>query len=125
MAGSSFEPTLKMAVNAKRGLKLRLKFNRGGTMVGVNRAKQLAERSGLDRADVKSMASYFARHAVDKDAKSSTWGDALIRRRASSHGCFGAAMKARHGLSGTAPASLTNLSLEAQAMHSAVARRNR
>lgn len=76
MSEATFKPTLKMAANAKRGLKLREKFDRGGTDVGVKRAEQLASRSELREADIKSMASYFARHAVDKDAKSTTWGDA-------------------------------------------------
>ena len=75
MSGEPFKPTAKMAANAKRGLELREKFGRGGTEVGVNRARQLMDRADLDEADVKSMASYFARHAVDKKAKSSTWGD--------------------------------------------------
>ena len=76
MAKTSFKPTLQMAANAKRGLKLRDRFNRGGTSVGVNRANQLVARADLDEADVMSMASYFARHAVDNEAKSSKWRDA-------------------------------------------------
>lgn len=76
MAHAPFTPTLKMAANAARGLKLHNKFKRGGTSVGVARAHQLVDRSALDADDIVSMASYFARHAVDKDAKSTTWGDA-------------------------------------------------
>jgi hypothetical protein len=68
-------PTAKMAANARRGLELREKFNRGGTEVGVKRAEQLAARKPLSAADIKSMYSYFARHEVDKDAKSHEWGD--------------------------------------------------
>jgi hypothetical protein len=75
MTDQRFKPTAKMAANAKRGLDLRETFKRGGTSVGVKRAKQLADRETLDEADVKSMASYFARHEVDKHAKSSVWGD--------------------------------------------------
>ena len=73
MADTEFTPTLKMAANAKRGLKLREKFDRGGTEVGVKRAHQLADRKAVTAADVKSMHSYFARHSVDKDGKG--WGD--------------------------------------------------
>lgn len=73
MADTEFTPTLKMAANAKRGLKLREKFGRGGTEVGVKRAHQLADRKAVTAADVKSMHSYFARHSVDKDGKG--WGD--------------------------------------------------
>lgn len=74
MAEQSFTPTLKMAANAKRGLRLRERFNRGGTEVGVGRARQLAAREELGPADVKSMHSYFARHAVDKKTRSHQWG---------------------------------------------------
>ena len=45
------------------------KFERGG----VRRAHQLAERRDLDAADVKSMHSFFARHAVDKNTTSHKW----------------------------------------------------
>lgn len=58
----------RMARAARRGLRLREKFNRGGTDVGVARAQQLAEGRPLSDADVRSMHSYFARHAVDRDA---------------------------------------------------------
>ena len=68
-----FKPTMKMAANAKRGLTLREKFNRGGTEVGVKRAHQLADRDDVSESDLKAMHSYFARHAVDKDAKAHEW----------------------------------------------------
>lgn len=72
---SEAKPTAKMVANAKHGLELREKFNRGGTDVGVRRAEQLAAREPLDEADIKSMHSYFARHEVDKESKSHDWGD--------------------------------------------------
>lgn len=73
MADRMFKPTLKMASAARRGLRLREKFGRGGTQVGVDRARQLAERRELTDADVKSMHSYFARHAVDKATATHRW----------------------------------------------------
>lgn len=69
----TFTPTLRMASAARRGLRLREKFGRGGTDVGVRRAHQLADRRELSEADVKSMHSFFARHAVDKETKSHAW----------------------------------------------------
>lgn len=39
-----FKPTERMAAAARRGLRLREKFKRGGTSVGVARAHQLTER---------------------------------------------------------------------------------
>jgi hypothetical protein len=70
----TFKPTQRMASAARRGLKLREKFGRGGTAVGVARAEQLAAGRALSEKDVKAMHSFFARHAVDKDAKSHEWG---------------------------------------------------
>lgn len=69
----TFKPTQRMAAAARRGLKLREKFGRGGTEVGVRRAHQLADQRDLDAADVKSMHSFFARHEVDKGAKTHAW----------------------------------------------------
>ena len=74
MANGGFKPTAKMAANATLGLKLRKRFGRGGTEVGVRRARQLAAREDLAPADIKSMYSYFARHAVDKNTTRHVWG---------------------------------------------------
>jgi hypothetical protein len=70
---SDFRPTAAMARNAERGLRLRERFGRGGTEVGVRRAQQLVSREALEPADIKSMYSYFARHAVDKAARRHRW----------------------------------------------------
>jgi len=70
----TFKPTAKMAANAKKGLKLRDDFGRGGTDVGVRRAEQLAAQDDVTVEDLKSMHSYFARHKFDKDAKAHEWG---------------------------------------------------
>lgn len=61
-----FTPTREMSEAADRGLRLRGEFNRGGTEVGVARATQLKNREVLSPDTVRRMASYFARHAVDK-----------------------------------------------------------
>lgn len=74
MPSRDFVPTQKMAANARLGLELRAQFGRGGTEVGVRRAHQLIAREQLDPADIKSMYSYFARHAVDKRVTSRVWG---------------------------------------------------
>lgn len=73
MVGKTFTPTLRMASAARRGLRLRSKFDRGGTQVGIDRAHQIADRHDLSEADIRSMHSFFARHAVDKDAKTHKW----------------------------------------------------
>ena len=72
-AKNSFVPTAKMAANAARGLELRERHSRGGTHVGVARARQLIARDPLDPRDIKSMYSYFARHGVDKQGR--FWAD--------------------------------------------------
>jgi signal peptide peptidase SppA len=62
------KPTEAVANAAKRGLRLRKEFKRGGTRVGVTRANQLARRDELSTDTVKRMKAYFDRHAVDMEA---------------------------------------------------------
>lgn len=68
----SFVPPSSVASAAKRGLELRRKHNRGGTEVGVARARDLSNRKGLSYKTVKRMKAYFDRHEVDK--KGEGWG---------------------------------------------------
>ena len=68
-------PPAAVAHNAKRGLELHEKFGRGGTDVGLHRAAQLAARKAVSAHDIATISSYFARHAVDKNAKAHKWGD--------------------------------------------------
>jgi hypothetical protein len=63
------KPTESMANNAKRGLELRKEFGRGGTAVGVARARDLSNRKELSPETVQRMFSYFSRHEVDKKGK--------------------------------------------------------
>ena len=58
-----------MQNNAKRGLELRRKFGRGGTAVGVARARDLSNRTELSPDTVLRMYSFFSRHEVDKQGK--------------------------------------------------------
>jgi hypothetical protein len=67
-----FVPPQEVRANAKRGLELRKKYNRGGTEVGVARARDLSNGSALSLDTVKRMNSYFSRHEVDK--KGEGWG---------------------------------------------------
>lgn len=67
-------PPHRVAENAGKGLRLRQQFNRGGTVIGVARARDLRNRRRLSAETVERMVSYFARHAVDKQA--SGFGDA-------------------------------------------------
>jgi HK97 family phage portal protein len=68
-------PTSSMAEEAKRGLELRKKFKRGGTLVGVARANQLVAKERLSISTVKRMYSFFSRHEVDKRAEGFRQGE--------------------------------------------------
>ena len=67
-----FVPPQEVRSNAKRGLELREKYGRGGTAVGVARARDLSNGASLPLDTIKRMNSYFARHEVDK--KGEGWG---------------------------------------------------
>lgn len=67
-----FTPPAEVRSNAKRGLELRQKYNRGGTAVGVARARDLSNGASLPLDTIKRMNSYFSRHEVDK--KGEGWG---------------------------------------------------
>ena len=58
-----------MAEEARKGLDWRKEFNRGGTSVGVARARQLINKESLSPSTVRRMFSFFARHEVDKRAE--------------------------------------------------------
>lgn len=61
-----FSPPDGVKSEAKKGLEWRQKFNRGGTEVGVARARDLSNGRDISPETARRMASYFARHAVDK-----------------------------------------------------------
>ena len=61
-------PTDEMATLALRGLKYREEFGRGGTAVGVARARDIGNMVSLSPDTIGRMNSFFARHRVDLDA---------------------------------------------------------
>jgi hypothetical protein len=61
-------PTDAMAASARRGLEWRQEYGRGGTAVGVARARDIANKKTLSPSTVRRMKSFFARHEVDKKA---------------------------------------------------------
>lgn len=73
-ADIDFKPPQAVADQAAKGLDLRKEFGRGGTEVGVARARDLKARKDIAPDTIKRMVSYFARHKVDKRAKN--FGDA-------------------------------------------------
>jgi hypothetical protein len=63
----------EVAAAADKGLRLRQQFRRGGTTIGIARARDLKHQKSLSEKTVKRMVSYFARHNVDK--RSENFGD--------------------------------------------------
>lgn len=64
-----FKPNKAMVAEAERGLEWRREFGRGGTSVGVARARDISNEVELPIETVRRMRSYFARHEVDKQAE--------------------------------------------------------
>jgi ATP-dependent protease ClpP protease subunit len=69
------KPTAEMAEEARRGLAWRAEYNRGGTAVGVARARDISNRVNLSPETINRMVSYFARHEVDKQAEGFRQGE--------------------------------------------------
>lgn len=62
-------PTEGMIREARRGLDWRKEHGRGGTEVGVARARDIVNGVDLSISTVRRMHSFFARHAVDAEAE--------------------------------------------------------
>lgn len=65
-ANPSYRPPAAVARVARRALELRRRYRRGGTEVGVARARDLANRRPLRLETLQRMHSYFRRHEVDR-----------------------------------------------------------
>lgn len=71
----SYAPPLAVRRAARRGLDLRAEqtpSNRGGTAVGLARARDLANGRPVSVSTLRRMYSFFARHEVDKQGEG--WG---------------------------------------------------
>lgn len=80
VAASQFEddknkPSDGMVAEAKKGLEWRAKYKRGGTNVGVARARDISNRKNLTDETVSRMHSYFSRHEVDKEGEGFSPGE--------------------------------------------------
>jgi HK97 family phage prohead protease len=62
-------PTSGMVKEAQRGLDWRKEFGRGGTDVGISRARDIVNGKDMSVKTVKRMYSFFSRHEVDKKGK--------------------------------------------------------
>ena len=70
-----YAPTDAMVAEARRGLEWRQAFGRGGTEIGIARARDIVNRLNLSRDTVARMVSYFARHEVDKQGEGFSRGE--------------------------------------------------
>lgn len=64
-----YKPTDGMKSEAERGLEWRREHGRGGTEVGIARARDIVNGKNLSEDTVKRMYSFFSRHEVDKQAE--------------------------------------------------------
>jgi hypothetical protein len=71
----SYKPTASMRAEAQRGLDWRKEYGRGGTAVGIARARDIAGGKSLPLETVLRMRSFFARHEVDKKGKGFSPGE--------------------------------------------------
>ena len=58
-----------MQNEAQKGLDWRREHGRGGTSVGISRARDIVSGKNLSESTVKRMFSFFSRHEVDKKAE--------------------------------------------------------
>lgn len=70
---NTYKPNNAMKSACERGLKLRKEYGRGGTLVGVARARDITNDKMLPIETVARMYSFFKRHEVDKRA--SGWSE--------------------------------------------------
>lgn len=70
-----YETTDEIRAEAERGLEWRREYGRGGTLVGVARARDLASGKRIPYETVVRIRSYLARHEVDKQAEGFSVGE--------------------------------------------------
>jgi len=68
-------PTKAMATAAARALEWRREHGRGGTEVGVARARDISNGKNLSPETVRRMRAYFTRHASDSKAEGYSQGE--------------------------------------------------
>jgi len=69
---ASYKPTAGMKSEAQKGLDWRREHGRGGTAVGIARARDIISGKNLSESTVKRMYSFFSRHEVDKQGQGFT-----------------------------------------------------
>lgn len=64
-----FTPPAGVRAEAQKGLDWRKEFGRGGTAVGIARARDLSNGTTISPETARRMKAYFDRHEVDKQGK--------------------------------------------------------
>jgi len=67
--GIDFKPPEGVSTEAQRGLDWRREYGRGGTEIGIARARDLAGRRNVSPETARRMKAYFDRHEVDKEGE--------------------------------------------------------
>lgn len=62
-------PTDEMKDEAQQGLDWRREYGRGGTEIGIARARDISNQRDLSPETVRRMYAYFSRHEIDKEAE--------------------------------------------------------
>ena len=70
-----FTPPEGVRKEAQKGLDWRSEFGRGGTAVGIARARDLSNGANISPDTARRMKAYFDRHEVDKQGKGWSPGD--------------------------------------------------
>jgi len=71
----NFKPPSGARREAEYGLKLRREYGRGGTAVGIARARDLSNGTEVSPSTVRRMKAYFDRHASDQQGEGFDRGD--------------------------------------------------
>jgi len=73
--GIDFKPPAGVRAEAKQGLDWRREHKRGGTAVGIARARDLSNGKAMSPSTIIRMVSFFARHEVDKQGQGFSPGE--------------------------------------------------
>lgn len=71
----SYPPTDAMVEEAQRGLDWRSEYGRGGTEIGIARARDIVNRRNLPIDTWRRIKAYFDRHQVDREAEGWSQGE--------------------------------------------------
>jgi lambda family phage portal protein len=74
-AGIDFRPPQGVRDEARQGLEWRREYKRGGTAVGVARARDLSNGKAVSPSTIGRMVRFFARHEVDKQGEGFSPGE--------------------------------------------------